>query len=241
VLTGTPVDNSTGDPARRGAGPAEQGAEVTAAIARAVRALRQSRGWSLDELSGRSGVSKGMVVQIEGARTNPSVVTLCRLADAFGVTVARLVEPGPPRRVRVGAASDAPLLWQGRHGGYARLLAGSASVAGGQALAGAGSASVAGGQALAGDPDNVELWEWRLEPADRHDSPRHAPGTLELLHVLGGTLTVTVDGKDHVVRVGETIDFPADGAHGYRNDGKTAVRMLMVVVMPPGDFDRRRR
>jgi len=226
VLTGTPVDDSTGDPAGRGAGPAEQGAEVTAAIARAVRALRQSRGWSLDELSGRSGVSKGMVVQIERARTNPSVVTLCRLADAFGVTVARLVEPGPPRRVRVGAASDAPLLWQGRHGGFARLLA--------------GSASVAGGRALAGEPDNVELWEWQLEPADRHDSPRHAPGTLELLHVLGGTLTVTVDGKDHVVRVGETIDFPADEAHGYRNDGKTAVRILMVVVMPPGDFDRRR-
>ena len=211
MLTGT----LSGDPPGRGAGPAEQGAEVTAAVARAVRNLRQSRGWSLDELAGRSGVSKGMVVQIEGARTNPSIGTLCRLADAFGVTVARLVEPAPPRRVRVGAASDAPLLWQGRYGGFARLLAGR------------------------GEPDYVELWEWRLQPSDRHDSSDHAPGTREVLHVLGGTLTVTVDGTDHVVRAGETIDFPADEAHGYRNGGKTPVRMLMVVAMPPGAYDRR--
>jgi transcriptional regulator with XRE-family HTH domain len=194
-----------------------------------VRGLRQARGWSLDELSGRSGVSKGMVVQIEGARTNPSIGTLCRLADAFGVTVARLVERGPPRRVRLGAASDAPLLWQGRYGGFARLLAG------GQTLASSGSASVAG----RGEPDYVELWEWLLQPTDRHDSPDHAPGTREVLHVLGGTLTVTVDGTDHVVHAGETIDFPADEAHGYRNDGRTAVRMLMVVAMPPGAYDRR--
>jgi quercetin dioxygenase-like cupin family protein len=61
-----------------------------------------------------------------------------------------------------------------------------------------------------------------------------------VLHVLTGTLTVTVDGADHAVRAGETIDFPADGAHGYRNDGDVATRLLMVVVLPAGDFDRRR-
>jgi transcriptional regulator with XRE-family HTH domain len=212
VLTGTPLGDPADEPR-----PADQGVEVTAAVARAVRVLRQSRGWSLDELSGRSGVSKGMVVQIEGGRTNPSIGTLCRLADAFGVTVARLVEPGPRRRVRVGAASAAPVLWQGGYGGFARLLAG------------------------LNEPDFVELWEWRLEPRDRHDSADHAPGTREVLHVLSGSLTVTVDGTDHVVRAGETIDFPADWAHGYRNDGGEPVRLVMVVVMPPGDFDHRPR
>jgi transcriptional regulator with XRE-family HTH domain len=212
VLTGTSQADAADEPRST-----DQGVEVTAAVARAVRGLRQSRGWSLDELSGRSGVSKGMVVQIEGGRTNPSIGTLCRLADAFGVTVARLVEPGPPRRVRVGVASEAPLLWQGGYGGFARLLAG------------------------LNEPDFVELWEWRLEAQDRHDSPDHAPGTREVLHVLSGSLTVTVDGTDHPVRAGETIDFPADSAHGYRNDGTEPVRLMMVVVMPPGDFDRRRR
>src|SRR5205814_10663640 len=126
---------------------------VTAAVAEHMRALRQARGWSLDELSGRSGVSKGMVVQIEAARTNPSVGTLTRIADAFGVTVARLLEPAADRTVRVSVASDAPLLWRGGYGGFGRLLAG------------------------LNEPDFVELWEWRLSPQDRHESPDHAPGT----------------------------------------------------------------
>jgi transcriptional regulator with XRE-family HTH domain len=188
---------------------------VTAAVAQHVRALRQARGWSLDELSGRSGVSKGMVVQIEAARTNPSVGTLCRIADAFGVTIARLLEPTADRTVRVTAAKDAPLLWRGGYGGFARLLGG------------------------LNDPDIVELWEWRLSPQDAHDSDNHAPGTREVLHVLIGELTVVVDGTEHVVQAGETIDFPGDKAHTYRNDGTVPVRLLMVIVMPRGDYDRR--
>jgi transcriptional regulator with XRE-family HTH domain len=190
-------------------------AAVTAAVADRVRALRQGRGWSLDELAGRSGVSKGMVVQIEAGRTNPSVGTLCRIADAFGVTIARLVEPATERPVRVSAAVDAPVLWRGERGGIGRLLGG------------------------LNEPDFVELWEWRLAPGERHTSPDHAPGTRELLHILAGTATVTVEGVDHRVDEGHTIEFHADRPHGYRNDGERDVRLVMVVVMPSGEWDRR--
>ena len=190
--------------------------QITAAVAQHVRALRGARGWSLDELAGRSGVSKGMLVQIEGGRTNPSVGTLVRIADAFGVTVALLVEQPEERTVHVGDADSAVVLWRGAHGGTGRLLRG------------------------LNDPDFVELWEWRLAPGDRHDSADHAPGTRELLHVLDGAVTVTVDGEDHRVRAGQTIDFRADRPHAYRNDEATAARLLMVVVMPSGEWDRRR-
>ena len=192
-------------------------AELTAAVARHLRALRSSRGWSLEELAGRSGVSKGMVVQIEAGRTNPSVGTLVRLADAFGVTIARLLEPDSDRRVRVLSAEEAPKLWQGGSGGFGRLLAGT------------------------NDPDFVELWEWVVEPGEAHSSPDHAPGTREMLHVLAGSVTVTVDGTDHAVAAGQTIDFQADSPHGYRNEGAEPARLVMVVVMPPGEWDRRTR
>jgi transcriptional regulator with XRE-family HTH domain len=188
---------------------------VTAAVAEHVRALRTGRGWSLDELAGRSGVSKGMVVQIEAARTNPSIGTLCRIADAFGVTIARLLEPGTQRTVHISTADDAPLLWQGDRGGIARLLGG------------------------VNDPDFVELWEWRLAPGERHTSTDHAPGTRELLHILAGVAVVTVDGVDHEVRAGQTIEFLADRQHAYRNDAEETVRLFMVVVMPSGEWDRR--
>lgn len=190
--------------------------EVTARVAEHVRALRVARGWTLEELAGRSGVSKGMVFQIEAARTNPSIGTLCRLADAFGVAIGLLLEPAAERAVHITAAEHAAVLWQGEHGGFGRLLT-----------------SVS-------DANCVELWEWQLGPGDHHRSADHAPGTRELLHVLAGQLTVTVDGTNHEVGVGQTIGFRADRWHAYRNDGQDLVRLVMVVMMPPGELDRRR-
>jgi quercetin dioxygenase-like cupin family protein len=90
------------------------------------------------------------------------------------------------------------------------------------------------------EPDFVELWEWVLEPGDHHTSYDHAVGTRELLHVLDGEITVTIDGTDHPAYTGDTVDFAADRAHGYRNDGDASARIVMVVVMPPGEQDRRR-
>ncbi|MEU1841882.1 helix-turn-helix domain-containing protein [Micromonospora chersina] len=190
---------------------------VTSAVARQVRELRAARGWSFEELAGRSGVSKGMLVQIEGARTNPSVGTLCRVADAFGVNIARLLEPAEESTVRVSRAGDAPVLWRGEGGGTARLLSG------------------------LGEPDLVELWEWRLQPGEAHHSADHPRGTREVLHVLAGTVTVTVEGVDHEVRAGETVEFHADREHGYRTAGDEPARLVMVVVTPSGEWDRRTR
>ncbi|MGC4853873.1 helix-turn-helix domain-containing protein [Micromonospora sp. DT4] len=68
-----------------------------------------------------------MLVQIESARTNPSVGTLCRVADAFGVNIARLVEPDEEQTVRISSTAEAPVLWQGEHGGSAHLLSGLAN------------------------------------------------------------------------------------------------------------------
>jgi transcriptional regulator with XRE-family HTH domain len=190
---------------------------VTAAVARQVRELRAARGWSFEELAGRSGVSKAMLVQIESARTNPSVGTLCRVADAFGVNIARLLEPDEEQTVRISSTADAPVLWQGEHGGTAHLLSG------------------------LGEPDLVELWDWRLEPGERHRSSDHPRGTREVLHVLAGAVVVHVDGQDHTVRAGDTIEFHADREHGYRNEAETPARLMMVTVTPSGEWDRRTR
>jgi transcriptional regulator with XRE-family HTH domain len=186
-------------------------AAATAAVAEHVRALRLARGWSLDELSGRSGVSKGMVVQVEGARTNPSIGTLCRLADAFGVPIARLLEPAPERVVRITPAEAAPVLWRGAYGGSGRLLGGVTH------------------------PGVADLWEWRLAPRDTYTSSDHATGTRKLLHVLDGTVTVTVGGTDYTVETGQTIEFHADRAHTYRNAGPVTARMVTVAIMPSHD------
>jgi transcriptional regulator with XRE-family HTH domain len=183
--------------------------EVAAAIARNTRQLRADRQWTLDQLAGRSGVSKGMLVQIEQSRTNPSIATLCRVADAFGVTLAQLVELSDGAAVRVIAPGEAVRLWSGAEGSGGDLLVGTDR------------------------SEHVELWRWRLAPGDRHDSDGHVEGTRELMTVLAGTLTLEVAGASHEVAAGGAVLFEARGAHSYVNAHRRPLDLVLVVVQPP--------
>ena len=183
-------------------------AAMVRAIAGQVRALRGERGWSLDGLAGRSGVSKGMLVQVEGARTNPSIGTLCRIADAFGITVTRLLAPGPARSVRVIRADRTPLLWQGGYGGCGRLLA------------------------SLGDPEPVEVRVWQLAPYDRVRCPEAPPGTRELLYVEAGGLVLVADGSEHHAVAGDSVHLYADRAREWGTPGDYGCRLVQVLVSP---------
>jgi transcriptional regulator with XRE-family HTH domain len=183
--------------------------EVAAAIARNARDLRGARQWSLDHLAQRAGISKGMLVQIEQARTNPSIATLCRLADAFGVTLAQLVELDDGASVRVVRPDEVVRLWSGDAGSAGDLLAGTDR------------------------SEHVELWRWHLAAGDTHDSDGHLGGTKELIAVLAGTLTLDVDDTAHRVEAGGAVMFDADRPHRYRNAHKRPLDMVLVVVQPP--------
>jgi transcriptional regulator with XRE-family HTH domain len=187
---------------------------ITAAIANNVRAQRAHRGLTLDALAARSGVSRGMLVQIEQCRTNPSVTTLTRIADALGVTVARLVEVSDTPVVRVVHASDIATLWRGAKGGSARLLVGSDT------------------------PAILELWDWTLGPGEHHDGDAHPAGTREMLTVIDGELTLSVYGRSHLVGRDEAVLFSADRPHRYANQGDETLRFLMVVTEPREALDQ---
>ncbi|MGW0806917.1 helix-turn-helix domain-containing protein [Nonomuraea sp. NPDC002799] len=179
---------------------------ITQAIAGNVRAQRAHRGLTLDALATRSGVSRGMLVQVEQGRTNPSVSTLTRIASALGVTVARLVEVADVPTVRVVSKADAVTFQQGDV--QARLLVGADS------------------------PMILELWDWRLAPGEHHDGDAHPPGTREMLTVLAGELTLSVHGKSHLIGKDDAVLFTADRPHRYANAGEEELRLIMVVAEP---------
>ncbi|ETK31789.1 helix-turn-helix domain-containing protein [Microbispora sp. ATCC PTA-5024] len=185
---------------------------INAAIAANVRAQRAHRGMTLDELAARSNVSRGMLIQIEQGRTNPSVNTLCRIADALGVTMGRLVEVSDTPVVRVVHAAEV-VTFTHPGGGSAKLLVGTDA------------------------PAILELWDWRLGPGEHHDGDAHPAGTREMLTVLEGELTLVVYGRSHVVGADEAVVFSADRPHRYANAGDAPLRFVMVVTEPPERLD----
>lgn len=187
--------------------------ELASAVAANTKRLRTARGWSLDAFAARSGVSKGMLVQLEQARTNPSLSTLCRVAEALSVTVAALIETSSNPPVRIVADGEGATLWTGGQGGSGQLLMG------------------------CDEREHIELWRWELAPGDVHESdPGHADGTLELLHLLDGELTLVVDGDEHRVSSGGSASYWADRPHLYRNDGDRPCRFVMVILQTDADL-----
>lgn len=183
--------------------------QLTQSLARNLKHWRGERGFTLDALAARSGVSRGMIIQIEQARTNPSVGTTVKLADALGVSITTLLDYEQGAQVRLVPPDQAVRMWSTSTGSSTTLLVGSER----------------------GGP--LEMWAWRLMPGDHSASDPHPDGTTELLHVTAGVLTLVVDGKSHTVPAGTSAGFEANAPHSYRNDGEETVEMTMAVSVPP--------
>lgn len=183
--------------------------DIAGAIGGRVRDRRLERGWTLDELAERSGVSRRMVVNVEQG-ANTSLATLLRLSDALGVGLPALVDVDRSGSLRVLAAGQAPVLWRGPGGGRAQLVAGT------------------------DPPDVVELWDWTLGPGEAYGSQAHAAGTRELLLVLAGQVQLTVGQRSQLLDLGESAQFSGDVSHGYANpaaEGPPA-RFCLTVFEP---------
>lgn len=179
-----------------------------ALIAERVRSERHQRGWTLDHLSQRCGVSRRMLVSIEQGTTNPSIATLLRLSDALGIGLPDLVAPGSSAPVTVRRKADRTPLWTSDRGGKAVLTAGTHA------------------------PEVIELWDWELGPGDDYRSEPHTRGTHELLAVLRGSVRLSVGEQQWVLRTGDSASFAADVAHGYANPGSAPARFALTVYEP---------
>ncbi|MFB8038448.1 helix-turn-helix domain-containing protein [Streptomyces sp. NPDC056004] len=183
--------------------------QLTQSLARNLKRWRGERGFTLDALAARAGVSRGMIIQIEQARTNPSVGTTVKLADALGVSITTLLDYEQGSPVRLVPESQAVRMWSSDAGSSTTLLVGTEA------------------------RGPLELWSWRLMPGDSSASDPHPEGTVELLHVTAGELTLVVDGTPYAVPAGGSASFEAHHPHAYRNDGSEPAEVTMAVSIPP--------
>jgi transcriptional regulator with XRE-family HTH domain len=178
-------------------------------LARILQSLRAERGWSLDQLAHRSGVSKGVLVALEQGRSNPNLATLARIGDAFGVPVTSLLDVSDEPVVRITGPENTRTLWRGEGGGTGTIIAATEP------------------------PWAAELWRWTVQPGERFGGDAHSPGSKEMTWVESGTLTLTVAGRSYRVGPGQCARFPGGLPHFYANESTGPVLMTMISVVPP--------
>jgi transcriptional regulator with XRE-family HTH domain len=183
---------------------------VLEAVSANVSRFRKARGLTYDALAKRSTVSKGMLVEVEKGRANPSIAILCRLANALGVTMSELLAHNVQKKRLVHHKRGAgKVCWETKSGNESLLI-----------------------DAARLNDVGVEVWRWRLAPREHFDGVAHPPGTFEFLYVLRGTLTVITAGETMSAGPGGTLRLIADAPHRYTNDQAKACEFHMVVAEP---------
>lgn len=179
---------------------------VSQAVAKKIKAYRKRLKLSLDALSKRAGISKGMLVEVEKGEANPSIAILCKLSAALGISVADIVSVASNPTINVIAKEDIPILWSGESGGHAKLLVGTSG------------------------PNMIELWRWEMKPSEIFESPAHPEGTFELFHIEVGELNLNIDGQETKIYEGQSAIVKTDVPHSYSNQTKSNLIFTMSVA-----------
>jgi transcriptional regulator with XRE-family HTH domain len=190
------------------ASPSPQaGAEQIAGIvSRNLKRLRTRRDLSLEALAKLSGVSRGMLSQIELGRSVPTISLLWKVAHALGVPFAALTSDGNSGGTVLLPAEKAKLLTSAGGNFTSRAL-------------------------FPFDSERkVEFYKLTLAPDSEEVAEPHAPGTMENLVVASGQVEITADGVSYILRTDDAILFEVDVPHRYRNIGAKLAVMYLVMT-----------
>jgi transcriptional regulator with XRE-family HTH domain len=183
--------------------------ELDTRLAARLGRLRAERGWSLDALAERSGISRTTLSRLERGETSPTASLLGKLCTAYGRTMLRLTaeaEADPPQCF--GAAEQT--VWVDPETGFRRRSV---------------SPPAAGLDA--------ELVDAMLPAGAAIDYA--APGVQGLeqhIWMLGGVLELTLDGTLHRLRPGDCLRFRLFGPVRFAAPGPADAHYALVVCRP---------
>ncbi|NYI93544.1 transcriptional regulator with XRE-family HTH domain [Amycolatopsis endophytica] len=178
-------------------------------LAARLAELRAERGWSLDDLADRSGVSRSTLSRVERGEISPTASLLGRLCTVYERPMSRLlteVEADGAQLIRSAGQS----VWTDEDSGFVRRSVSPPHPA-----------------------LRAEVVEGTLRPgADlSYDAPS-VPGLEQHLWMLDGALDLTVDGRKHALVSGDCLRFRLWGPTRFHCPGPGAARYLLVLVMP---------
>lgn len=174
-----------------------------------LRIRRQRAGrFSVKTLSAASGVSAGLISEIERGKGNPSFRTLDALAKALGMQLGQLIDAAPDAPVAgLVRRPERKRLATNPHGPIWELL----------------SPNLNG---------KLELLETTLPDGFSNETSPFQHEGEECIVVQQGSVEIHVGGDTHLLHVGDAITYDAGREHWYRNrSGAPAV--VLGAVTPP--------
>jgi len=188
-------------------GSESQPIDTDGRLAERLRGLRAERGWALDELASRSGVSRATLSRLENAEVSPTTSVLGKLCAAYGLTMSRLmrmVEDDFPPLVPHAAQT----VWIDAEIGFRRRSVSPPA------------------QSLAGEAIACEI-EAGAKIAYDH-APK--PGLEHHLLLLEGELVVTLGEDSHRLTPGDCLRYQLFGPSEFATPKKSGAKYVLFMV-----------
>jgi transcriptional regulator with XRE-family HTH domain len=184
-------------------------------LCRRLADLRAQRGWTLEELAERSGLSKPFLSRLEAGSRQPSIAAVLTLTKVYDVSVAQLFDtqptPADPCVVIRGAGATAKAV------NGLRYVTLSSST----------------------KPFNLQPIGVTIPP-DRPGNETYQHEGEEWLHVIAGRVRLSVDGKPHLLDPGDSAHFDSRLPHRLDALDGTEARIILVACPIPIALNPRR-
>ncbi len=185
-----------------------------AVIGARVKALRESSGLSLRDLTERSGVSAPMLSQVERGETSPTLTVAARIAAGLELRLSQLLRLDESGAVTIVRAPERQRGGNKRRGHSFEVL-------------------------TSGQPgQRAELSRHTLAPGGAtgavDDPPMHEPGSRETALVEQGSVILVCDGQRYVLDQGDCVTFDADLPHHFENPKERDVEAELLAVVSAG-------
>lgn len=167
-------------------------------IAHNLKTIRECQGLSFDKMSQITGVSKGMLFQIEKAESNPSINTLYKISNTLKISLSSLISESKMDTIVVNKNNLMPVSTTDNSFRIYTMFPFT-------------------------DKRNFEIFYGELEPGGFTNSEPHQIGTQEYLTVFTGELLVKIENKEYLLSAGLAIGFKADIPHSYHSHNNTKV------------------
>ena len=173
-----------------------------------IRTARKEKGWTLDVLASKSGLSTGFLSQVERDLTTLSIVSLSAICRALNVPIESMFSSSSPIGETPSAVTRADQQLHIQIGGSPityRYLTGQLP-----------------------DAPVQELLIAEFPPACNQQHSSHEGQ--EFGYILGGSLVLHVQEAKHELKIGDSYCIPASEPHGYKTSASEGADVLMAVT-----------
>ena len=184
--------------------------ELSEHLGRNLRAIRELRGLTQQQLADLCEIPRSTVANVEVGGSNPTLAVLVRLSGSMHLSIEELLAK-PRVRCQVFASDSLPTVVSKRGGG-SKLR-----------------------KLLPHPIPGMAIDRMELVPGARYPGSPHASGTHEFLYCERGKIKLWVGGEQFDLTQGSVAAFPGDQRHNYENPGASVAIGFSVVSLAPVD------